>query len=224
MTRAVAGKLRIATIGKVPVFIHWSAPFGAYFFGGRTLPGALAWCFVVLLHEAGHAILARKYGKGVTALSLHAFGGECEWLPSGKPWSSEIVAWGGVIAQLVLFVLVVLVNAFFPLDRFIGASALDVLVRYNLLLVAFNLLPFGGLDGKTAWRIFGALGKTAGETPLTSKSRGEAEGFREKLASVAKGPYGDANLRNEESRSAKAESGRHEAKTGVVVPFRKNSG
>jgi Zn-dependent protease len=178
----------------VLVRIHWSAPFGAFFFGGRTWSGALAWLVVVLVHEGGHALLARRFGSGVSAVQVHAIGGECLWSPGPHRWAREIVAWGGVLGQLALFGAVATVDAVAPLAPMIGQSALAVLTVYNLAMAAFNLLPFGNLDGRRAWGLLAALHprhvRARVERGRLDGDWGESKAFRKKLESMrGTGPY-----------------------------------
>jgi Zn-dependent protease len=172
----------------IPVRIHWSAPFGALFFGGLSLSGALAWLVLILAHEAGHAVLAWRLGSGVIGLSVHAFGGECQWVPGTKRWSQEIISWGGVLAQGALLLLVVALSAVVPLGRIIGTSAIMVLTGYNVLIIVFNLLPVGNLDGRRAWRLLGALRwsnvQAWRQRRKLDREWGESKEFQRKLSAL----------------------------------------
>jgi Zn-dependent protease len=175
----------------VPVRLHWSAPLGALFFGGLSISGGLAWLALVLIHEAGHAVLAYWFGRGVIGLSVHAFGGECEWVPGTKRWSQEIIAWGGVLAQAALFALVMAASVVVPLEHWLGAPAFGVLTAYNLFILAFNLLPVGNLDGRRAWRLLGALRWSSLRAWLRRSSLdrrwGESREFRRKFSAMKRG-------------------------------------
>jgi Zn-dependent protease len=170
----------------VPITIHWSALLGALYFGGSSIGGAAAWLLVVLVHEGGHAVLARRFGRGVHGINVHAFGGECRWTPGPHRWAREIVAWGGVLGQLALCLAVLALAEAFPLTRILGRAPVSVLTKYNLYIAALNLLPIPGLDGSRAWRLFGALRWSNLRASFARLARpgGEARAFREKLDAI----------------------------------------
>lgn len=172
-------------IRSVPLRIHWSAPLGALAFGGFSPASALAWLGIVSVHEIGHALLAWRYGRGVTGLSVHAFGGECEWIPGPHPFAREIVAWGGVLGQFALVAIVALGCELFPLREILGERAVNALVIYNLFVAAFNLLPLGNLDGSRAWRLFRAFAPSNVRRMIDRQRRsrawGESRALRRKL-------------------------------------------
>ena len=162
----------LARVGGVPVRMHWSAPLLALLLAGTSVPGGLAWLAVVAVHEAGHALLAWRFGRGVLGVTLHALGGECEWLSGRRPWAAEIVAWGGVLAQAALLLAVLGLRRVVPLERAIGPDAMRVLTVYNAAMAALSLLPLRGLDGRHAWRLFGAIGavKLSSSSPCARRS------------------------------------------------------
>jgi Zn-dependent protease len=82
----------------------------------------------------------------VRALTLHAFGGECDWEGTATEREEAEIALAGPLAQLVVLGLA-LVAPRLPLD------IRDVLVDRNALLIAVNLLPIGPFDGATAIRL-----------------------------------------------------------------------
>jgi hypothetical protein len=151
------------TIGRVrgaPVRVHWSAPFGAIAFTGFSLnPGLWAGFFLlVILHELGHAAIVRRLGYEVVAVRVHAFGGDCQW--AGDPTRAEdaAVAWGGVLAQGVLWVaatvaVLVVGEPTSPILRALAITATST----NLRMIVFNLLPIPPLDGHRAWPLLPML-------------------------------------------------------------------
>jgi stage IV sporulation protein FB len=141
------------TIGRpwgIPIRLHWSVPLGILVLGGAELVPAfwLGMFVLVLLHEAGHAVLARRYGLAIVSIDVHGFGGAC--VLAGDPTRREaaIIAWGGVIAQAALFVLAVVWGPILPADL------RDAWTRANLLILALNLLPIPPFDGAEAWSVF----------------------------------------------------------------------
>jgi Zn-dependent protease len=73
------------------------------------------------------------------------------------PWSRFdhcVIAWGGVIAQAIVAVPIVVYVSVFGYTRFEPANAVLALLGFFSLGVAvFNLLPIRRLDGSTAWGI-----------------------------------------------------------------------
>ncbi|HET9930009.1 MAG TPA: hypothetical protein VFQ35_04945 [Polyangiaceae bacterium] len=118
----------------------------------------LAWVallLIVFIHELGHAFLLRRYGIPVLSITLHGFGGECESPDLHMSvWQRSVVAWGGVGAQAALFCVT---SALAELGLFaksaVAAQFLVDLSAFNVATVVVNLLPFGGLDGRLAWRL-----------------------------------------------------------------------
>jgi Zn-dependent protease len=178
--------LPLGRVRGVALRVSWTAPIGALAFGGLDPAGAVAWLVVVSVHEIGHAALARRFGRGVTGISLHAFGGECEWIVGNHRWGREIVAWGGVLAQLALFTLVLGVDAFKPLVPVLGVHAFLALTGYNLFMALFNLAPIGNFDGRRAWPLLAILAPSNLRAWWRNRSRGQPWGesreLRRKLA------------------------------------------
>ena len=136
--------LTLARVRGVAIRAHWSLPLGLFFFSfGGGLVAAAGVMLLVLIHELGHAVVVVRLGYRVRALTLHAFGGECDW--EGTPTEREEaeIALAGPFAQLVVLGLA-LVAPRLPWD------IRDVLVGRNALLIALNLLPIGPFDGATA--------------------------------------------------------------------------
>ena len=143
-------------LGGVPIRLHWSLPVGALVFGRFDwVPGFWLGFFVlILVHELGHAFLVKRRGLSIREVRIHGMGGVCMH-EAGTRYDHAIIAWGGVLAQLlVLLVPAYLVWRFvaLPPSPFL-AELFSALIYTNLLLAAFNLLPVGGLDGATAWQL-----------------------------------------------------------------------
>ena len=133
----------------------------------------------IVLHELGHAIAARREGIEVTGIELFLFGGVMKMSrDTDSPGAEFRVAAAGPAVTL----LIVLVGGLLGLlivgpDRLLDSGSLSgdqsedipivlvsVLVTFNLLLLAFNLVPAFPLDGgriarATAWKLTGDRGK-----------------------------------------------------------------
>jgi Zn-dependent protease len=151
------------TVGRwrgAPIRVHWSAPLGAFFLGGLAfVPGFwLGFIGLILAHELGHALFVVASGARVRAIEITAIGGECRYEGSVTPIRRALIAWGGVLAQLavmvVAFVLLLVLGP--PRSPFVAELA-RAATSYNLMLAAVNLLPFGALDGREAWKLFPLL-------------------------------------------------------------------
>jgi Zn-dependent protease len=150
------GYLTLGRLRGAPVRVHWSAPVGALFFGQfRFVPGFwVAFLGLILAHEIGHALMVIACGGRVRGVLVTGLGGECQYDGAVTQTQRSLIAWGGVLAQLgVLLVAgVLLLILGTPTSAFL-ADVADACVSYNLMLMALNLLPFGPLDGREAWKL-----------------------------------------------------------------------
>ncbi|MDF3070503.1 MAG: hypothetical protein K0R38_6104 [Polyangiaceae bacterium] len=143
-----------------PIRLHWSLPLGALVWSGFSFAPAfwLAFALLILVHELGHALLVLRYGLGLSEVAVHGAGGYCRHERAGSRYEESAVAWGGVLAQLALYVVVqLLVLALGRPSSIHGAQALYVLTSTNLWLIALNLIPIEPLDGAKAWPLIGML-------------------------------------------------------------------
>jgi Zn-dependent protease len=98
----------------------------------------------VLLHEVGHAVVARGCGLRVSAIELHLLGGRTEMWGTTSEQNLAAVALAGPVASAVL------AGTLLGLGALLPGSAGDVLWLagwVNLGWAAVNLLPFYPLDG-----------------------------------------------------------------------------
>jgi Zn-dependent protease/CBS domain-containing protein len=146
----------------------WSDRPSAYWLLG--LLSALGLFACVLLHELGHAVVARRFGVSVRGIRLFIFGGVAE-LGSDpkKPGHEILIAIGGPLVTLLLIVvfagLLVLLHGssdlsidwesgLFPLPLHgsnplaLGLAGLAYYLCFvNVMLLVFNLIPAFPLDG-----------------------------------------------------------------------------
>lgn len=130
--------------------------------GGDTAAGAakgvlfvLAIFGCVVLHEFGHALAAKRYGIKTRDITLLPIGGvaRLERMPD-DPKQELVVALAGpavnVVIAGVLFVwlrLVARLDALFEEMDFTSGSFAENLMKVNLWLVMFNLIPAFPMDG-----------------------------------------------------------------------------
>jgi Zn-dependent protease len=126
--------------------------------GERLLLGffaALAFFVCILLHEMGHALVARSRGIPIRGITLFLFGGVAELAAEPPSASSEfLMAIAGPLVTVflsgVFFVLSLLATG-------LGwATSIELIFRYlawiNLSLLVLNLLPAFPLDGGRVFR------------------------------------------------------------------------
>jgi Zn-dependent protease len=112
---------------------------------------------VVLLHEYGHALAARRYGIGTRDITLLPIGGvaRLERMPR-EPRQELVVALAGpavnVVLALVLWVGLRAVGGDAdPVgaadERFLSRTLAERLLQVNVWLAAFNLIPAFPMDG-----------------------------------------------------------------------------
>jgi hypothetical protein len=172
------------TIGRfrgVPLRVHVLTPLGALFFTGlRFAPGAwLAFFLLVLLHEIGHALLVMRFGLFVSSIDVHAYGGVCHW--SGRTTEARriAIAWGGVIAQLVVLAsTLVLVGVLGNPHTMFLREVVDVFTRTNLWVMAINLIPARSFDGAEAWKIVGEVRRRLASRPAPERDLSPDEARR----------------------------------------------
>jgi len=154
------GYLQIGRIHGIPLRIHWTMPLGALLFSGFSFAPAfwVGFFVVVLVHELGHAMLARRFRLHVLAIDITGFGGLTRFAGSSTRHERSVIAWGGVLAQALLLVLtlgVVFVTG--PPSSWMLVQLVAVFTTANLFIIGLNLLPFPPLDGAQAWPLVGDL-------------------------------------------------------------------
>jgi Zn-dependent protease/predicted transcriptional regulator len=155
--------IRIGSLAGIDIFVHWTflLLLGFFLLGGLAAGQGLAAAVVgvgfvvtlfgcVVLHELGHALAARRYGIPTRDITLLPIGGvaRLERIPE-KPSEELVVALAGPAVNVVIAsVLAAVLWPFGGLEGIVaGETLVHNLLRVNLLLVAFNLLPAFPMDG-----------------------------------------------------------------------------
>jgi stage IV sporulation protein FB len=156
---------RIARVSHVDIYVHWSVfAIGALIlFSARREPlpalvGLTAYLAILLIHESGHLMVARRRGYDALSIALYPVFGLARFERPASRFDRGLIAWGGVLAQTSVAVPIVLCVQVFgytpwePLN-----AALAVLGAVSLGTAAFNLLPVRPLDGSVAWDLIPAF-------------------------------------------------------------------
>ncbi|MGE0867873.1 MAG: site-2 protease family protein [Kofleriaceae bacterium] len=168
---------RIGTVFGIPIRVHvtlllllaWIATSAwLYGLGPRaTLAGIVMVAMVfaiIVIHELGHALMARRFGIRTRDILLLPIGGvaSLERIPE-RPAHELVTALVGpminvVIAALLAIVIAAAGTAFDPSDApTLGQAFLAQFMWINVVLAVFNLLPAFPLDGGRALRALLAM-------------------------------------------------------------------
>jgi Zn-dependent protease/CBS domain-containing protein len=174
--------IQIARVIGIPIYLHfswliifgliaWTLSTGYFPAQSPDLPASSYWAkglvasllfFVsILLHELGHAVVARRQGLRTRSITLFVFGGVAQLEKDPRDGRAEFwMAAAGPVASLAL------AGLFYTLASlpFLGPSAAAVakyLALINLMLALFNLVPAFPMDGGRLLRgaLWGRLGK-----------------------------------------------------------------
>jgi len=155
----------VMEIRGVKVFAHWSV----LLIGAVILVGALeepllavtvlaAYYGVILIHECGHMIAAQCKGCRVWSIELYPIWGITRFSQPYSYFDHCVIAWGGVVAQAIVAVPLLIWAETFGYTRFQAVNAiLAILGFFSLSVAAFNLLPIRPLDGAIAWGLLPAF-------------------------------------------------------------------
>lgn len=128
--------------------MYESLPRASYW--GMALVGALGLFASILLHELGHAIVARRFGMRIRRIVLFIFGGVAEM--QDEPPSAKAEFFVAIAGPIVSVILALLFFAGLQVGDFAGwpvqfAAVAGFLSLINLGVVVFNLVPAFPLDG-----------------------------------------------------------------------------
>ncbi|HTZ65575.1 MAG TPA: site-2 protease family protein [Solirubrobacteraceae bacterium] len=149
------------------VFVIWSTPLFHKVLGGAQTTAYLVAVAVVLsffasviLHELGHALMARRHGLEVAGIDLWAFGGltRMRELPRTARAQLQVAIAGPLVTLGVIIVATIAGYLVSPGVRFTEVAAgtgsatpvfvwLSWLAAVNVFVLVFNLIPAFPLDG-----------------------------------------------------------------------------
>ncbi len=159
--------IRFGSVSGIDLFVHWTflgmmaGIFGFYVYQGLTVIAALAGVGLILsvfacvvLHELGHAFMAREFGIPTIDIVMYPIGGMARLARMPRePKQEFLIARAGPAVNLaiaaVLYVLgtalgttLSAASSFQP-----QANIISMLMWINLSLVAFNMIPAFPMDG-----------------------------------------------------------------------------
>jgi Zn-dependent protease len=161
---------RLGTAFGIGIFVHWSflllvafavimdRSAGGSGIYGLELLGIAFTC--VVLHELGHALMARRFGIATRDITLYPIGGVATLeRMSEKPVEELLIALAGPAVNVAILGLLASAFIVYPqaFASFMDLEQRNILVdlaRVNLTLVLFNMLPAFPMDGG---RVFRAL-------------------------------------------------------------------
>lgn len=96
---------------------------------------------IVLFHELGHIFFIKLFKYKIINVTLYPFGGITKIDKDiNTPLNKELlIACGGIIFQLILFIIIYFVP--------INVITKELLYKYNMSILLFNILPIIPLDG-----------------------------------------------------------------------------
>lgn len=154
-------QVKFLNIFGAPVQVHWSAlvvmGFLLVFSIKSPLYAVVTICSyfgTILLHEAGHAYFARRMGYRIKNIQLGLIHGTCSFESPDELREECIIAWGGVVAQLVVAIPLIVLSLATPLNQLPLTGPIIVFLGYISVIIAlFNLMPLMNLDGVKAWQL-----------------------------------------------------------------------
>ena len=171
---------RLMTVAGIGLYVHvtffilliWIG--ASYYLPRHSMTDALdglvfliALFVIIVLHELGHALTARRFGIRTRDITLLPIGGvaRLERMPE-DPRQELAVALAGPavnvgLAAIFFAALLVMAQPIFPLDfgdlSVLGINFLRRLMWVNVFLAVFNLLPAFPMDGGRVLRAFLAM-------------------------------------------------------------------
>jgi Zn-dependent protease/CBS domain-containing protein len=149
----------------VAILMSWTLAAGYFPFRYPHLPNGVYWIMgvsgmlglflCIILHELGHALVAKHYKLPIGHITLFLFGGVAEIKKEPtRPKVEFLMAIAGPIVSCILVVLLYCITLLG--ERSGWPILLTGVARYlaliNLIIVAFNLIPAFPLDGGRVFR------------------------------------------------------------------------
>jgi len=143
-----------------------------YYFAGVLLKGLMVFG-IVLIHELAHIAVAWRYGLKVREIELLPFGGvaRIEDFMEMDPEIETRIAIAGPLANGVMLAAAWGLKYYGGWDH----QLLTYFIKFNIVMIAFNLLPALPLDGGRIYRAY--LAPRVGFKNATESASGMAKGI-----------------------------------------------
>jgi Zn-dependent protease len=161
-------------LGIIPVYIGLEAIFTVYlaYYWTQAFPSdqrtviflILLACmlFSILLHELGHALVARTQGMHGIRITIGALGGYCSYHGDRRPGREALISVAGPLTNFAIAGVAWLSLRYLGLTGELTVLSLTCLLGMNLALGIFNSLPIYPLDGgQTTLSLTQKLGMSA---------------------------------------------------------------
>lgn len=165
-------KYLVGTVAGIGIFVHWTflvmlaGLFVFYLYNGASVAAALAGIALittffgcVVLHELGHALMARRFNIQTLDITMYPIGGVARLLGMPRePRQEFLIAVAGPAVNLAIAAVLFVVNLFTSRPLTLGGiveaetNVLGMLMWLNMGLVAFNMLPAFPMDGGRVFR------------------------------------------------------------------------
>lgn len=181
------GYFRLGSFRGAPIQLHFTFFIVAAFFCRLSVARWISFFFLILFHELGHAVLVRARRLSVVTVEINGLGGLCHYRGNASNFDSALIAWGGVWAQGLCYLVAASVDDLLPgpSGPFL-AQLISGFTTANLSLMLLNLLPIRPLDGAEAWKLFPLLWSRA--RAKSSKPRSTVPPSSETAPPKASGP------------------------------------
>ena len=107
---------------------------------------------IIIIHELGHVFFLKLFHFPIIEIKLYPFGGitKTKLLINTNPSKNILIAFGGIIFQIILFMLFYLSYHFHLIRYYIY----HLFILYNTSIIFFNLIPIVPLDGSIILKSF----------------------------------------------------------------------
>lgn len=156
--------INLGTVAGIPIRLHWSfllflvwialLELGADRNPFDEITFLIAVFFCVLLHELGHAFMAKQFDVKTKNITLYPIGGVASLTGRTTPAGDLLIAIAGPVVNLVLMVVLAPYTDFVTLlsevpdERvLVNLSIVERLFIVNTVLFIFNLIPAYPMDG-----------------------------------------------------------------------------